>query len=251
MVTDLLAFDDAVAVALEFAKQNGDTAVLAFSDHACGGMSIGNAQTTSTYSKMTYESVVDAIKRATLTAEGVALKIGVDQSEAHIRSVLSEYWGVDDLTDEEVAAIRDSDESGLIDAIVPIMSVRSNIGWTTGGHTGEDLFFYHYGLNLPTGTLENTDLAHGSAAILGFSLKDVDAWLFRSADAIAAEYGATHYIDRSDPQNPVLVIQNGWTARFPFSKDLLILDGEEFRLKAPTVFAPNTGKVYINVEFEL
>lgn len=251
VVTDLLAFDDAVAVALEFAKQNGDTAVLVFSDHGNGGMSIGNAQTTSTYSKMTYESVVNAIKRATLTAEGVALKIGDDRSEAHIRNVLSEYWGVDDLTAEEVAAIQDSDESGLIDAIVPIMSVRSNIGWTTGGHTGEDLFFYHYGLNLPTGTLENTDLAHGSAAILGFSLEDVDARLFRSADAIAAEYGATVSIDQTDPQNPVLVLQNGWTARFPFSKDLLILDGEEFRLKAPTVFAPNTGKVYVNVEFEL
>ncbi|WP_448383346.1 alkaline phosphatase [Desulfosoma sp.] len=250
VVTELLAFDQAVAVALDFAKKDGNTAVLVFSDHGNGGMSIGNTQTDATYSKMSYDSVVKAIKGATLTAEGVAMKIGDNRSEAHIRNVLKQYWGIDNLTAEEVSAIQKYEGSYLSNVIAPIMSVRSNIGWTTGGHTGEDLFFYHYGVNIPTGTLENTDLAHGSAALLGFKLADVDARLYRLADDVAAQYGATVSIDKSDPENPVLVIKKGWTARFPFSKDLLILDGDVFRLKAPTVFAPNTGKVYINLEME-
>lgn len=250
VVTEVLAFDEAVQVALDFAKQHGDTVVAVFSDHGNGGMSIGNAETTNTYSRMSYESVVNPIKKAKLTAEGVAMKIGDNRSEGHIRSVLKEYWGIDDLTAEEISAIQNYQGKYLSNVIAPIMSVRSNIGWTTGGHTGEDLVFYHYGLNVPTGTVENTDLAHGAASVLGFALADVDARLYRPAEAVAAEYGATMSIDQSDPENPVLVLKKGWTARFPFSKDILILDGDTFRLKAPTVFAPKTGKVYINLELE-
>ncbi|MGQ9484851.1 MAG: alkaline phosphatase [Desulfosoma sp.] len=250
VVTDYLAFDAAVQVALDFAKQHGDTVVAVFSDHGNGGMSIGNARTNKTYSKMSFDSVVQALRKAKLTAEGVAKKIGNDRSEAHIRTVVSTYWGIDDLTPEEIAAIQNYDGKHLSYALGPIMSVRSNIGWSTNGHTGEDLFFYHFGLNVPTGTVENTDLAHAMASLMGFSLADIDARLYRSAEAVAAQYGARLSIDRSDPENPVLVLRNGWTARFPFSKDILILDGHTFRLKAPTVFAPNTGKVYINLELE-
>lgn len=250
VVTEYLAFDAAVKVALDFAKQHGDTVVAVFSDHGNGGMSIGNAATNGTYSKMSSDSVVQPLRKAKLTAEGVAKKIGNDRSEAHIRTVVSTYWGIDDLTPEEIAAIQNYDGKYLSNALAPIMSARSNIGWTTGGHTGEDLFFYHFGVNAPTGTVENSDLAHAMASLMGFSLADVDARLYRSAEAVAAQYGARLSIDRSDPENPVLVLQNGWTARFPFSKDILILDGDTFRLKAPTVFAPKTGKVYINLELE-
>ncbi len=250
VVTELLAFDRAVQVALDFAKQHGDTVVLVFSDHGNGGMSIGNALTTGSYSRMSFESVVGPLKKATLTAEGIAKKIEKDRSESHIRTVLSRFWGIDDLTSEEIASIQNYQGKYLSNAIAPIISRRANIGWTTGGHTGEDLVFYHYGLNVPTGTVENTDLAHLSASVLGFTLADVDARLYRSAETVAAEHEATLSIDRSDPENPVLVLENGWTARFPFSKDVLILDGDFFRLKTPTVFAPKTGKVYINLELE-
>ncbi len=250
VVTEVLAFDEAVQVALDYAKEHGDTVIAVFSDHGNGGMSIGNDQTTHSYSKMTYESVINALKKAKLTAEGVAKKIGDNRSEAHIRSVLSDFWGISDLTQDELKSIQEAEEKSLSTVLAPIMSVRSNIGWTTGGHTGEDLVFYHYGLNVPTGTVENTDLAHGMASILGFSLADVDARLYRPAEAVAADYGATMTIDRSDPENPVLVISKGWNARFPFSKDLLILDGKTHRLKAPTIFAPKTGKIYITLEQE-
>ncbi|MCL5935751.1 MAG: alkaline phosphatase, partial [Firmicutes bacterium] len=38
---DIVAFDDAVKVALDFAKQDGSTAVIVASDHANGGVSVG------------------------------------------------------------------------------------------------------------------------------------------------------------------------------------------------------------------
>jgi alkaline phosphatase len=42
MVTEFLAFDDAVGVAVDFAKRNNDTIVVVFPDHDTGGLSIGN-----------------------------------------------------------------------------------------------------------------------------------------------------------------------------------------------------------------
>jgi alkaline phosphatase len=42
MVTDFLAFDDAVKAACDFAEEDGRTLVLAYPDHNTGGMKIGH-----------------------------------------------------------------------------------------------------------------------------------------------------------------------------------------------------------------
>ncbi len=252
VVTELLAFHQAVQVALEFARNRDDTAVLVFSDHGNGGMSLGNAATDGTYSRMSFASVVNAIKKATLTAEGIARKIGDNRTESHIREVLRTYWGLEEVSAEEVARIRDYAGRHLSDAVAPILSVRSNIGWTTHGHTGEDVILYTYGLEMPTGTVENTDIAHACARWMGFRLEDVDAKLYRPAEDVAAQLGGRILIDRSDPENPVLVIRKEGeeAVRFPFSKDLMITNGKEYRLMAPTVYAPHRESVYLTLEKE-
>jgi len=143
------------------------------------------------------------------------------------------------VTAEEVARIQGYQGPHLSNAIAPIMSVRSNIGWTTHGHTGEDIILYTYGLDMPMGTMENTDIAHACARAMGFRLEDVDAKLFRPAQEVAAHLGGRISIDKSDPENPVLVIQKeaGGAVRFPFSKDLMITDGKTSRLIGPTIYA--------------
>lgn len=252
VVTELLAFHAAVQVALDYARSRDDTAVFVFSDHGNGGMSLGNALTDGTYSRMSYESVVAPLKRAVLTAEGIAKHIGDNRTESRIREVLRRSWGLDDLTAEEVARIQDYRGPHLSNAVAPIMSVRANIGWTTHGHTGEDVILYTYGLDMPAGTMENTDIAHACAQWMGFRLEDVDAKLFRPAEDVAAQLGGRVSIDRSEPENPVLVIrkEEGAEVRFPFSKDLMIMDGKTIRLMGPTVYAPHTGTVYLTLEKE-
>ncbi|PAD71379.1 MULTISPECIES: alkaline phosphatase [Paenibacillus] len=42
LITDMLAFEEAVDVALEFARENSDTLVVVVGDHETGGMNIGN-----------------------------------------------------------------------------------------------------------------------------------------------------------------------------------------------------------------
>ena len=105
---------------------------------------------------------------------------------------------------------------------------------------------------MPAGTVENTDIAHACAAWMGFRLEEVDAKLFRPGEQVAAQLGGRASIDRSDPENPVWVIrkEEGGEVRFPFSKDLMIVDGKTYRLIGPTVYAPHTGRVYLTLEKE-
>ncbi len=46
MISDVLAFDHAVAEALRFAKKDGNTMLIAVADHGNSGISIGNMNTT-------------------------------------------------------------------------------------------------------------------------------------------------------------------------------------------------------------
>ena len=46
IISDVLAFDEAVAKALQFAKKDGDTMLIALTDHGNSGISIGNRNTT-------------------------------------------------------------------------------------------------------------------------------------------------------------------------------------------------------------
>ncbi len=252
VVSELLAFHQAVGVALDFARSRDDTAVLVFSDHGNGGMSLGNMNTDGTYSRMPYEALVYPIRKAGLTAEGIARKIGDNRTESHIREILQRYWGIEDVSAEELARIQNYQGRHLSNAVAPILSVRANIGWTTHGHTGEDVILYTYGLEMPGGTVDNTEIAHACARWMGFRLDDVDARLFRPAEEVAAQLGGHVSIDRTDPANPVLVIggRKDGAVRFPFSKDLMIMEGKVFRLMAPTVYAPHTGKVYVTLEKE-
>ena len=44
IITEYLAFDKAVGKAIEFAKENGETAVVILSDHGNSGITIGKAE---------------------------------------------------------------------------------------------------------------------------------------------------------------------------------------------------------------
>ncbi len=94
VISDLLAFDGAVASALDFAQARPRTLVLAFSDHGNGGMSLGSNKTDKAYSKLPLGALVDPLKKAKLTGEGVEAKLGDDLSEAHF------WWQVkEDITE--------------------------------------------------------------------------------------------------------------------------------------------------------
>lgn len=250
VISDLLIFDKAVEYSLEFAKTNPKTLVLAFSDHGTGGMSLGNKKTNKTYSQLPLGALVDPLKKAILTGEGIEAMLGNDRSEANIKSVLGSYYGIEDLTPDEIGAIQKAKKGVMNNTVGPMISSRSVIGWTTNGHVGEDLFFYYYGLDQPLPIIENTDIARLCAKYLNLDLDHMNQTLFIPADIAFPALGAEIRIDRTDPANKLLVVSKGSkTGRLPFSKDIIQIGNKEWAMNGITVYAPKAnhgaGRVYI------
>lgn len=251
VISDLLAFDEAVGIALDFAKQHGNTLVLAFSDHGNAGMSLGSKKTDSTYSKLPVSALVEPLKKARLTGEGIEIILGGDFTNTDkVKAAMEEYYGIKDLSDTELAVIHATKKKSFNNTVGPMISNRSVIGWTMTGHGGEDLFVYYYGINTPMGMIDNTDIARMTADYMKFDLSKIDQKLFVPAHELFGKIGATTQIDSSDPNNKVLVVKkdNGKkpvTAMMPFSKDILICKDMPNQMPGITVYAPNTGKVYV------
>jgi alkaline phosphatase len=241
MVTDFLAFDDAVRVAKDFAAADGDTLLIVFPDHNTGGLSIGNRTTDSTYTAVSVEQVVAPLESMRLTAYGLARKIGSDLSPANLDAKILEWWGIDP-TDEEVNDILALRGAGatLDYAISEVLSAsRTVLGWTTHGHTGEDVPLWTYGPNRPTGHFDNTELAWMVTDAFGFDLGVFDQLLFNN---VADEF--VYEVDTTDPANPVLRVG---TCELPISKNRLTYTPRNmtFELDGLVVQVEATGRVYV------
>lgn len=138
MVRDFIAFDDAVRVAIDFAKLNKETLVLAFSDHSTGGLKIGNYL--HGYVDVTVEALVDPLLNMTMTANRLVSMLPNSPSSQQIITALKYYWGMD-ITEDDVDAILEySAESGqnLSYAIARILTERyTYLAFSTRGHNGE------------------------------------------------------------------------------------------------------------------
>ncbi|WP_258296763.1 alkaline phosphatase [Paenibacillus peoriae] len=232
IISDVLSFDDAVKVAVDYAKQNQNTVVVAVTDHGNGGLTIGSSNTTSNYDKTPLASFIDPLKKAKLTGEGLEAKLNAERS--NIKEVLSTYFGITDLTDEEVKTIKDAKEGSMNYAVGPIISKRANIGWTTGGHTGGDVVLYTYAPNgdRPTGVIDNTDVNKYMTRVLGLDLDTVSKQLFVPAKAAFEAKGAKFTADTK----VITVTKGSNKLELPVYKNVATLNGKNTTLNGVVVF---------------
>ncbi|KAF6658706.1 alkaline phosphatase [Paenibacillus polymyxa] len=232
IISDVLSFDDAVKVALDYAKQNQNTVVVAVTDHGNGGLTIGSSDTTSNYDKTPLASFIDPLKKAKLTGEGLESKLNADRS--NIKEVLSTYFGITDLSDEEVKTIKDAKEGSMNYAVGPIISKRANIGWTTGGHTGGDVVLYTYAPNgdRPSGVIDNTDVNKYMTRVLGLDLDTVSKQLFVPAKAAFEAKGAKFTADTK----VITVTKGSNKLELPVYKNIATLNGKNSTLNGVVVF---------------
>ncbi|KOS00400.1 MULTISPECIES: alkaline phosphatase [Paenibacillus] len=232
IISDVLSFDDAVKVAVDYAKQNQNTVVVAVTDHGNGGLTIGSSDTTSNYDKTPLASFIDPLKKAKLTGEGLEAKLNADRS--NIKEVLSTYFGITDLTDEEVKTIKDAKEGSMNYAVGPIISKRANIGWTTGGHTGGDVVLYTYAPNgdRPSGVIDNTDVNKYMTRVLGLDLDTVSKQLFVPAKAAFEAKGAKFTADTK----VITVTKGSNKLELPVYKNVATLNGKNTTLNGVVVF---------------
>ena len=254
-VTDFLAFDKAVKVAVDFAKNDGHTLVLVFPDHNTGGMTIGS-NSDSNYTSTTIEDVIAPLEGMKLSSTGIAAKIGTDISSENIKKQLKIWWSIT-ATDDDITEILGLYNNGkglsLSYAISEVISRNHTvIGWTTRGHSGDDVPLWTYGPDHPIGHMDNTEIAGCIAKELGFDLNKTNSRLFVEAgDVFSKDNGDgkldknEYMVDMTDSSNPVLRIGD---AELPVSKNILVQNGVTHELEGTVVYAPVTGKVYIPAE---
>ncbi|MFS0576790.1 alkaline phosphatase [Sporosarcina sp. 179-K 3D1 HS] len=215
IISDVLAFDDAVQEALDFAKKDGNTMVIAVSDHGNSGITMGNVNTNGNYPEIPVSAYIDPLKKATMTVEGALKQLNDDRSNM---KEVAELYGLDNLTETEIETLKAS--KSLQADMTKMLSNRANIGFSTGGHTGEDVFLYAYGPSKPYGLVDNTDLAKTMASFLRVDLNKTTDKLFVNARESFEQRGFETRIDVTDEHNPVFIAEkNNIKIELPVNKN--------------------------------
>lgn len=152
---DVLAFDEAVKIALDFAKDRKNTLVIVTADHETGGLSIGG------YGQYNFKPEILKRQKNSI-ADVIASKLTPD----NIKQVFSQYLGIEDLTIDEMILMlnafkeKDKNPSAVANMCADIVSRRALLGWTSTAHTGTDVPIMAYGpyAEAFTGHIDNTDI---------------------------------------------------------------------------------------------
>jgi len=195
MVTDFLAFDRACKEAIEFAKRDGNTAVIIVPDHGNSGISIGRRDQ-GDYSHRTKDQLFGALSKMKISAPALAYKINHTPFE-DVQKTFKELCGFE-LNEREMKALTHNKEyamspvpkeertsfkgslynSGLSRMLAQFMTERTGLAFTTNGHTGEDVFLASYHpdpMQRPMGMLTNVQLSQYMGKILGTTQEDLDS----------------------------------------------------------------------------
>lgn len=250
LLSDLLMFDQAVQVALDFAKKDGQTLVLALPDHNTGGLTIGNRRSNDSYGQLTPELLLAPLKKMRRSAAALWQSLGEDRSPENIQKAVRQDWGLEISRDQaqQIAELaKQFGKDGHYALGEVICPNYTHLGWTTHGHTGGDVPLFAYGPSRPVGLLDAQDIGRLSARALGFDLEALTLRLFvDAAQAFAAE---AVRLDRTDPANPILRIQHqGRQAALPINKNLLILNNQQHPLEGIVVHVAETGKTFLPLE---
>lgn len=182
VIHDTLAFDDAVAKAVEFYNSHPkDTLIVVTGDHETGGLTIGFAGTQ-------YSTYVDKIEKQTLSFQNFdavyshLLASNPNLTLNDLLPDLEKYFGLSkkDLNDMDIkkleTAISDSKKAKLPSTeytyllyggynpvsvtVTHILNQKSGISWTTYSHTGVPVATFAQGVysSLFNGYYDNTDI---------------------------------------------------------------------------------------------
>jgi alkaline phosphatase len=208
-IEDTLAFDDAVKVALDFAREHPqETLIVVTGDHECGGMTLGFAGTA-------YDTYFEVLSGQTLAYDDFDKKVfepykaGYQTApmdiDAAMWQIIHEYFGLDgiglteatedDLTEYEhsllEAAFDKAMDNGSVNmaeqdnllygyynplsvTLTHLLNRRAGLTWTSYSHTAVPVPVMAQGPNAEifNGYYDNTEVARKIATIMNVKLDD-------------------------------------------------------------------------------
>ena len=229
IASEFLAFDRACKVAFDFARSNGETAVIIVPDHCTGGTTIGRQG----FHINTADGLFGPVARVKMTAEAIADKLNsIPNSE--VQQLFRENVGYE-LSKEEMNALNNCKDyknspipadkrsatnveaslySGSMTTFVTkIEGQHSGIGFTSNSHTGDDVFLaaYHPSGVLPVGMHTNIELNHYMCNLFGFQVGDLDKLTqeyFAPSTKVFKDYKCTIIASKDSTALPTLVVTN-------------------------------------------
>ena len=176
---EVLAFDDAVKVALAFAEKHpGETLIVVTGDHETGGMSMGFAGTGyAMYMERlaNQKCSVGAFKRRLNEAQKAKKDFSFEDAKPMLTEAFGFKFSGDGKADpmvinaRELKTLQEGFQKGRLDQAARIvMSGKAGIGWTSGTHTALPVLTTSIGNGaaLFTGFLDNTDIAKKLKSLL-------------------------------------------------------------------------------------
>lgn len=270
IATDFLAFDRACGAALEFARKNGETAVIIMPDHGNSGISIGAARCGG-YDKLSKDQLFHNFSQFKLTAEGLANMVN-SRPNSEVQDIFEKYAGFK-LTDEELNALNNCKEytnspipqdqrsskgieaslySGSLSSFMSkLMTSKTCFAFTTGGHTGEEVFLaaYHPQDTRPFGMHTNIEMNHYMAALFGLTgeLDNLTATHFAKHTDVFANYKYEIIPAKDKTDVPTLVVKNKKNKLEikPFTNIVKCGKDQEIKLNSVVVYVDKNNTFYL------
>jgi len=258
MITEMLAFDKACGVALDFAKADGKTVVIIVPDHGNSGFSIGSNKCTG-YSTLTKDQLFGPVSKFKASVPELVAKLQ-NTKPADLRDVFDNLTGIS-LNDSDYIQILQSadykqspysDEerikgSLLAKTVNGILDKNTCFGFTTTGHTGEEVFLAVYDptKNRLMGHHTNIELNHYLRKTMGFkqNLESLTNNYFAKHTDVFANYSYTITVKNDIPmlevanKNNIMVIQP--------NTNIVTLNEKEIKLNTVIVYVDKNNTFYL------
>lgn len=260
MIDEYLAFDKAVGKVMEFAKRDGNTAVVIMSDHGNSGFSIGKRECGG-YDKLPIDRLFSAVSKYKLSANGIEALL-IDANPEDFSAIFKKYTDID-LTEEELNSLLASknykegnymevgNSNNLAHNIVNILNSRTCFGFTTGGHTGEEVLLasYHPQGDILKGNVLNVNVNKYLQKVSGldFSLTELSDKIFAKHSDVFS--GLNVKIDKKDPDFPILTVKKGRnTLEIKAFSSVAKLNGKPFDIGSVVVYIDKNDTFYLPKE---
>jgi alkaline phosphatase len=150
-MSEVKDFEAAFKEAIGFAIDREDTIVIGTADHSTGGMSIDRNDN--------YKWNPGVIKSIKSTPQVIAAQLHETKDMTSLMDHIHFPLQTADLKNIKLTLEMEVEDTRR--TLINIINHYSSTGWTTKGHTGEDVPIYAYGLHrhLFSGRIENSDIA--------------------------------------------------------------------------------------------
>ncbi|MDK2838992.1 MAG: alkaline phosphatase [Thermosipho sp. (in: thermotogales)] len=163
---EIIEFEEAFKVAMEFLKQNPDTLIIVTADHETGGLGLSSGG---------YYFDVEMIRKFSKNTDFISKESNKDKNK--LKELIKKYYQLE-LTDEDLelfdSLVKEQGNSyyAFSNAIGRLVSKKAHLGWTTYDHTGAPVALYAFGQGADNfkGLIDNTEIPRIIARLAGYPL---------------------------------------------------------------------------------